>query len=30
MNDLTSKQATLVVILAIALSLLGNAIFNLL
>jgi len=30
MNDLTSKQATLVVILAIVLSLLGNAIFNLL
>ena len=30
MNDLNSKQATLVVILAIVLSLLGNAIFNLL
>jgi len=30
MNDLTPKQATLVVIIAIVLSLLGNAIFNLL
>jgi hypothetical protein len=30
MNDLTPKQATLVVILAIVLSILGNAIFNLL
>jgi hypothetical protein len=30
MNDLTPKQATIVVIVAIVLSLLGDAIFNLL